>query len=338
METKNSLQKSLPFELPSSDIEKVKQHWNITFARQKRISVTAKRIMVLALSQITDGDDGFKPFYQMHVSKVMPEHITDKKGAVKEVRKAFDELTDVKWMFEDWEEEKITPRHLMDTTKQKKEDGFECGYDSGVITIVLNPALKKYFIQLARNYTMHELKWYMTFQSWYSQRLYEILSAFKDTGVWRVSIEDFRHLMDCEGKYPKTSDMLKKTLKAPLKELLKSDMAFDYEPIYADSYSRGRKPVIGLEFKLRKHKPLLKKVPDSWYQYSDRHKRALNQLIEKWKVTEVNVTTYAPYIGMDDIWALINQWQQKKSEIKDLTAYCNSVFVKIGKEARESNT
>ena len=41
-----------------------------------------------------------------------------------------------------------------------KNDGFGCAYKDGMITIVLNPALKPYFIELAHD-SIYELKHYM---------------------------------------------------------------------------------------------------------------------------------------------------------------------------------
>jgi plasmid replication initiation protein len=93
----------------------------------------------------------------------------------------------------------------------------------------------------------------MHFSSWYSLRMFELLSAFKDTGIWWVSIDEFRALMNCEKKYPNQHDMLKKTLTEPLQELESTDLAFTYAQILETySHARGRKPIITLEFRLKK--------------------------------------------------------------------------------------
>lgn len=171
------------------------------------------------------------------------------------MKKAFDELTDLKWLIEDIDTKYFAFRHLLDTTKTLKNDGFKCSYKDGMITIVLNPALKPYFIELA-HYSIYELKHYMHFSSWYSLRIFELLSAFKDTGIWWVTIDEFRQLMDCEKKYPLNKDLLKYTLTEPPLELESTELAFTYEPVL-DMYAhgRGRKPVIALEFRLKKAKP-----------------------------------------------------------------------------------
>ena len=160
----------------------VKQHWNVTFARQRKVSIYAKRIMANVLAMIKEDDSDLRPYYQMHISDVVPSTDSDFYAKIK---KAFDELTDLKWLIEDIETKYFSFRHLLNTSDAN------CSYKDGIISIVLNPLLKPYFITLA-HYSIYELKYYMHFTSWYSLRMFELLSAFKDTGIWWVSIEEFR--------------------------------------------------------------------------------------------------------------------------------------------------
>lgn len=323
-------QMTLPLIYDEKDVKLyAKQHWNITFARQKKISIYAKRIMANVLAMIKEDDSDLRPYYQMHISDVVPPTDSDFHAKVK---KAFDELTDLKWLIEDIDTKYFAFRHLLDTTKTFKADGFECAYKDGQITIVLNPALKPYFIELA-HYSIYELKHYMHFSSWYSLRMFELLSAFKDTGVWWVNINDFRKLMDCENKYPNQHDMLKKTLTEPLQELESTDLAFTYEQIL-DTYShaRGRKPIIALEFRLKKVR--VKDIPESWFEFSDEHKNVLLRL-RAWMVTDANIVRYAKVIGMEAANKLLYDWQLKGKEIQDKAKYCNAVWVRVGKAATE---
>lgn len=309
----------------------VKQHWNVTFARQRKVSIYAKRIMANVLAMIKEDDSDLRPYYQMHISDVVPPTDSDFYAKIK---KAFNELTDLKWLIEDIKTKYFAFRHLLDTTKTLANDGFECAYKDGMITIVLNPALKPYFIELA-HYSVYELKHYMHFTSWYSLRMFELLSAFKDTGIWWVSIDEFRKLIDCESKYPKVPDLLKYTLSEPLQELESTDLAFAYEPVF-DMYShnRGRKPVIALEFRLKKVQP--KNIPQEWFEFSDEHKKVLLRL-RTWQVTDVNIVRYAKAIGMERANKLLYEWQLKGKEIQDKTKYCNAVWVRIGKVASGEN-
>lgn len=313
---------TLPLIFDEKEVKKyAKQHWNVTFARQRKVSVYAKRIMANVLAMIKEDDSELRPYYQMHISDVVPTTDSDFHAKVK---KAFDELTDLKWLIEDISTKYFAFRHLLNTSD------VNCAYKDGTISIVLNPLLKPYFIELA-HYSIYELKHYMHFSSWYSLRMFELLSAFKDTGIWWVSIDEFRQLMDCEKKYPLSKDLLKYTLAEPLQELESTELAFSYEPVY-DMYahSRGRKPVIALEFRLKKATP--KNVPQEWFEFSDEHKSVLLRL-RMWQVTDPNIIRYAKAIGMERANKLLYEWQLKGKEIQDKAKYCNAVWVRVGKAA-----
>ena len=163
-------------------------------------------------------------------------------------------------------------------------------------------------------------------------RLYELLSAYKDTGLWIVSIQEYRQLIDCEEKYPETKDLIKYTLSEPSVELERTDMAFTHELVYDMSHrGRGRKPVSHIEFRL--NKVALKEIPASWYAYSDSHKKLLMRLLD-FKVTQKNITKYAPVIGIKDLTLLIRSWEIKDAssdKIQDKEKYCNAVFCRLGK-------
>ncbi len=324
-------QLSIPMTSDPREIkEYAKQHWNITFARQKKVSVYAKKIMAIVMGQIRDSDFEFLPYYQMRISDIVPEGV-DINGAYSEVKKAFAQLANLSWMIEDIEKQKFAVRHLLNTSD------VNCGYENGVITVVLNPILKPYFIAIA-HYTTHKLKWYMTFSSWYSMRLYELLSAYKDTGLWIVSIKEYRELLDCQEKYQDTRDLITKTLSEPSIELEKTDMAFTYNLVYDIGHQgRGRKPISHIEFRLKK--VVLKEIPASWYSYSDSHKKLLMRLLD-FKVTQKNITKYAPVIGIKDLALLIRSWEIKESspdKIQDKEKYCNAVFCRMGKSILEDN-
>ena len=66
-------------------------------------------------------------------------------------------------------------------------------------------------------------------------------------------------MIDCESKYPEQKDLIKKQLKW-LFRVRKTNMAFSVETILDKNHKgRGRKPVVALEFKLKKVQPKLKK-------------------------------------------------------------------------------
>ena len=336
MENKNSTQVFIPFDFKEKNIGLyARQSWNTTFGRQQNVGVMPKRIMVAVLSQIKKEDLDFKPFYRFHVSEfALPNQ--DVRALYKELKTAFIKLTDLKWFFEDLNKEdilksKFAVRHLLNTSD------INCGYDNGYLTIVLNPILKPLFIEIA-HYTTFDLKWYMTFSSWYSMRLFEILSAYKDTGWWEVSIDEYRAIMDCENKFSNPYDLIKKTTTTPLLELEKTKMAFTVEPITQKMIGqKGRPPIVSLKFTLKNAQPKIKAIPNDWFKNPD-HSKLLEKMKNRYKLSEANIVKYSNVIGLKSVKELLNSWDIKEASsdpIKNKLHYCNLVFVAMGKKVTE---
>ena len=331
---KRSTQTVLPFDFKGKDIDLyVRQHWNATFSRQKKVSILSKKIMSAVMSQIKKDDNDFKSYYQFHVTDFINEGQSGTKiySAVKD---SFDELTDLKWLFEDLESEKFAFRHILNTSDAR------CGYDKGTITIVLNPLLKPLFIALS-HYTTYQLKWYMTFKSWYSMRLYELLSSFKDTGYGEVDIDKYRTLMDCDDKYKEKgkkndSKLVLKTTEEAILELERTDMAFTVETIKGKEKGvAGRKSIVGLVFRLKKVQQ--KTVSIAW-KTAPNNIKTFEKLHNKYKISEANLVQYFDAIGVKEVLELLKKWDAKElsdKPILDKVSYCNKVFVGMGKKALE---
>ncbi len=332
MEDKRSTQLSLPIVYdPLKAKEYAKQSWNMTFARQKKVSVYAKRIIANVLAMIKENEKEFKPYYEMRAIDVIQDPNAHKQSIYKELKKAFEELAGMFWMFEDEKNQRFRPKHLLNTI----DDNARCEYSDGMIYIALNPSLSKYFIELS-HYTTYELKHYMTFSSWYSMRLFELLSAYRDTGTWRVNIAKFRELMDCTNKYKNVNDMISRTLHEPKEELEKTKLAFTYEIKYSEKFGRGRPAVEAIEFTLKKITP--KEIPDSWQDMPEEHKTTIHLLRNTYFVDDKVIMKYMKVIGLKRVKELIKIWYDLKNDnkIANIKAYCNKVFQEEGKKALEN--
>lgn len=334
---KRSTQLALPMDVPEKELkDHVKQHWNITFARQGKISVVGKRMMSMVLSQIQENDMEFKPYYEMHVSDVIFDN--DGGSAYKLAKKAFEELAGAHWMLEDEKRLYFKPKNLLDTTKDKDVDGFETAYDNGNITIAINPSLKPYFLQLA-HYSKYELNHYMRFKSWYSMRLWEILSAWKDRGKWTPTLSEYRELMDCETKYPLAKDLIQKTTSEPLEELKGTDLEFTVHKVFAKYHGKGRPPVVGLDFRLVNSLLNDDEILAKWAEHSREHARMISKLHGTWKITAACLRKYLPDIRLEGARKLLRQFEQmeaqgSKRKIDDRAKYCNAAIKKFAEERK----
>lgn len=185
-------------------------------------------------------------------------------------------------------------------------------------------------------------------------RFFEILSAFRDTGVWAPTIEQYRQMMDCwhekdkrgkvkndkngnpKMKYPDTRDLVNRTITEPMGELADTALAFSYEPTYeADRMTRGRKKIIGFKFTLLRKQD--GKIPEYWLQ-NNAIARVVASL-RAWMVTDRNIASYLEDIGTTAANRLVYEWQLKENSDKRIdnrAKYCNAVFVRIGKAAQEA--
>lgn len=328
----------------------VKQHWNVTFAHQKKISVYGKRILARVIDQIRDNDYQLRDFYQLHISAILEGTDIETDTAYAKIRGALYELADIKWEFESTEQnsKEWYFRHLLDTTKEER-----VGYKNGIITILLNPRLAPYLVKAA-HYTKFPLSGYMNLKSWYSMRFFEILAAMEDTGWWEVPVEEYRQYMDCwheydkrgqikkgkDGKpllkYPNTKLLIDNTMKEPEKELAGTDYDFTFIPIYENERpGRGRKKIIRFRFELKKG-PLLKHIPESWLEHTETG--SIVQRLRDWKVTDTNIAKYAPILKQQGALELLKAWEAKNRSnrhIDDKLRYCNAAFVRAGKQAAE---
>jgi len=333
---KRSTQTVLPLNVEPREIkETIKQHWNITFARQGKISVVGKRIMAMVLGQIHENDLQLKPYYQMSVTDVVKAAELKGKSPYSQVKKALDELARQVWSVEDIEKQIYKPKQLINTSTMESKEGFEYGYNDGMITVVLNPFLEPYFLNLAHHST-YELKHYMHFKSWYSMRMWELLSAYRDQPKYHVSLDEFRKLMDCEKKYKDVNWMIEKTLAEPLEELKNTSLAFRVEKVPAKFHGRGRPPIVGLEFHFLKTPEAPAETLQKWAKHSERHERLLKEALEKWKLNPRHLVKHLPSVGIDALGELLRGFQLKQNEpkdrMKDIAKYCNKAFLNLAKK------
>ena len=326
----------------------VKQSRSATLAHQRKTSVYSKRILARVLEQITEDDSQLREFYQLRVTSIVDDSELDVVSAYSFVKRALRELATVQYEFEDLEDHEWYFLHLLDSTKKKR-----VGIKNGIITIVLNPELTPYFVNIAGQYSTYKLDAYMGLHTWYAMRFYEILSAFRDTGWWEVSLDEYRLLMDCGAetdkwdrpkkdklgkpvmKLAQAKDLIKYTVLHAQKELAHTNCAFDFKPIVAQKATRGRPKIVGLRFDL--HETELKAIPASWL--ADKTVAPLIDRLRRFAVTEKHIAQYLKPLGVTAAQKLVYEWQQKENsqrKIDDKLKYCNAVFVRQGKLAMEA--
>lgn len=354
MNNLNEIQLVLPLELEQEPNYKdiVKQNWRFTFSRQVITSVYAKRVIGLIVAQMK-ADGEFKPYYQIRAADIIRETGLNRDEVYYRISRVVFELAHVVFFFENPKEEIIIPRSLLDLTRFENP----AGYHKGVLTVAFNPALKDIIMELA-HYSDYELSAYLRFSSWYSMRLWELLSAFRDTGWMELPIDEYRDLMGCgyvlnprtnepiidkktkkpKVKYPEAKDLIKKTTSEPLKELADTELAFTVSGVEDKlKVGRGRRPIVAVRFELLHKQRSTKEKLQMWCNTSDTFKKTYERL-KKYKIEDEYIAKYTKAIGKEELNKLLHIWDLRqlptsKEPILNPEKYCNKVFKEVGEKA-----
>ncbi len=299
---------------------RVKQSRSATLSHQRKMSVYSKRILARVLEQITEDDSQLREFYQLRVSSIVDDTGLDVVSAYSFVKRALRELSTVQWEFEDLETREWYFLSLLDSSKKVR-----VGIKNGIVTIVLNPELTPYFVNIAGQYSTYKLDAYMGLHTWYAMRFYEILSTFRDSGWWEVPLDEYRLLMDCGPeldkwgrpkkdklgnvvvKLAKAKDLIKYTVLNAQKELADTPCAFAYRPVLEQKVSRGRPKIVGLRFDL--YEKELVAIPPSWM--ADKATAAVIGRLRGFKITDKNIAQYLKPLGLAAAQRLVHvAWWQ----------------------------
>lgn len=324
----------------------IRQHRHVTFSHQKQISVLSKRIMARVLEQIKYDDKQLAHSYKVGVMDLIAHTGLDPRDVYKYAKSAVDELADARWNFEDIERKIYIPRHLLNTSLPEEQASR---VEDGLITIVLNPALAPYFVQLAGSYTTFNLAGYLELDSWYAMRFFEILATYKDTGWWKVNLEEYRLVMDCgpeldklgkpkktktgelKMKFAETKDLIVNTIDVAQHKLADTPFAFTYERLCEGPRKPGKPKITGFKFKLLHAK--LTEIPQEWLD-----EPATSRLIaglRSFQVTDENILKYWDILKLSGLRKLVREWQLKEgsqNRINNKLNYCNAALVREGKK------
>lgn len=100
----------------------------------------------------------------------------------------------------------------------------------GIIECSFPPALQPYLLNLKKKFTAYKLGTALKLDSFYSQRFYEMLCSYKDTGYYITSVDNIRKTF-CLGKRYKLYNDLKRVIIVPAQKELKekTDIEFTFE-------------------------------------------------------------------------------------------------------------
>ena len=121
--------------------------------------------------------------------------------------------------------------------------------DNCEVRIAVNKRFYYILNELASNFTRFELGEFVSLKSTYAKEFYRRMKQFRSTGLWRVSLEEFKRIMDIPEKY--RIDAIDKFILAPIVAELGEKYRLEIKKLFTKG-SRGRPSVCGFEFKFLK--------------------------------------------------------------------------------------
>lgn len=110
---------------------------------------------------------------------------------------------------------------------------------------------------LSGNYTSLELQESAALRSAYAKSIYKKLRQYRDTGLWKVTLEEFKVYLDIPKSY-KIGDISLKIINSSIEELKAFFPGLKCTPYYHKKSGRGRPSVAGYEFTFKKQSPAKK--------------------------------------------------------------------------------
>lgn len=129
-----------------------------------------------------------------------------------------------------------------DITVKKDEQGVPIA-ETGEVIVTVNPRFLSVLNEIDF-WTYFSLKEFLDLKSTYSKTLFRNLKQFRTTGIYIVSIEDFRELLDIPSSYA-VGQIDQKVINPALKELKQLFKGLRVQKLYS---KRKGKPVTGYKF------------------------------------------------------------------------------------------
>jgi hypothetical protein len=195
---------------------------SITMSKQQ-FELIEKRIFYLVINQIEKGINVQKSMFSGNLTVSVPIRMLNDNNynRIRDAAKALQKR-------QIW---------IKDDPKNKEFDVItpfpRIRSNGNVLEVTLFEDTINYFAELGKGYTSYQLMSALSLSSKFSQRIYEMISRFKDTGHWGpISILEFKTLLFIEDKYLEISMFRKRVLETAKKEILeKTELGFNYELI-----------------------------------------------------------------------------------------------------------
>lgn len=178
-----------------------------------KMSIPAKRVMLMLLGQIHPGQQDVSPKIKIYAADYAEKTGIDPSQAYKDIKNGCDELMSTI----------ITTRHKKEKATEKCVVISWMKYhdDEGWLEATFTPWIAPYIHSLHKiGYTTIAIDEAVKFKRFYTIRLYELLMQFTSTGERHIKLESLREIYQIDiSKYPKFAAFRKWVLEPSISEI-----------------------------------------------------------------------------------------------------------------------
>lgn len=202
---------------------------------------------------------------------------------------------------------------------------YEIDLDKQTVTIQVHSEFKWVLNELTAKFTRFELEEYVDFKSSYTKEFYRRMKQFKTTGIWKISLKEFREQLDIPKSYA-TYDIDKAVLSPILKEL-KKEYKLKIKKIYSKN-GVGRPKLSGFEFRF-KPEEVEKKENKSKEIKEHKEIRIYNKNLDR--IEEFNIIS--SFMKDNEIWLKLENKETKEEIYKQFNhpIHYTNFLLKYGK-------
>lgn len=222
----------------------IRQPYRVTMAKWNYTAVQ-KRILTVMISKLQKEINSIEkgvPFGQLDLFKSADSETVEITFALSEVVHKSNNYSHVKAALDALQDNKIQFSIILPATKgktsKKPEEALyltrlieraRITKYSREVTVYLHQATALELIKTSAGLTSYAKEVMFMTDNSHTQRIYEIISHWKDQDVMTYTIDDFKEKFGLTGKYPKTNDMIRNVIEPAEKELKEiADIYFEY--------------------------------------------------------------------------------------------------------------
>lgn len=240
---------------------------NIITTARYEYSAIEKRIVYYIIKHIqsnmgTESTLFGDPYIRIPIKELVTnDHYLQVKIASKSLRqKSFE----INYKNGDWIE-----TGLINESKYTKEDGM--------MTFEISKSIVPILVEAANNFTLYDLNVALSLKSSYSQRIYEFCAQFRESGILRISIEDFKERFKLENSPTYNGPLGNSNLKSKILKTSQKEIRALYDKGECDLYfiftfKKTGRSFTAMEFKIfstknPKHVPQMEEDRAYVYNY-----------------------------------------------------------------------